>query len=54
MATSTTTSSSTISPALRLLFLLYFASHIPITLLIDAQAFSTTYHPQAAQDLLSW
>lgn len=46
------------SPFLQNLFLFYFLTHIPITLLIDSQAIftagTTSFHPQFAQDLLKW
>ena len=58
-APSNTSSSSTavtggMSPLLRWVFSLYFATHIPITLLIDAQGVSSAFHPQACKDLLAW
>jgi len=58
-APSNTSSSSTaviggMSPLLRRVFFLYFATHIPITLLIDAQGVSSAFHPQACKDLLAW
>jgi len=42
------------SPLLRWVFFWYFATHIPITLLIDAQGVSSAFHPQACKDLLAW
>jgi hypothetical protein len=39
----------------RIAFLLFFASHIPITLLIDGQAFfRRSLYPQAFQDVVDW
>uniref|UniRef100_A0A8C7XB29 Transmembrane protein 97 n=1 Tax=Oryzias sinensis TaxID=183150 RepID=A0A8C7XB29_9TELE len=41
--------------ALELLFFLYFASHIPITLFIDLQALLPEHvYPQQLKDLLRW
>lgn len=34
---------------------LFFASHIPITILVDSQAlFPTEWYPQAAVDMSQW
>mmetsp|Transcript_39913 Transcript_39913/g.43257 ORF Transcript_39913/g.43257 Transcript_39913/m.43257 type:complete len:183 (+) Transcript_39913:58-606(+) len=39
----------------RVAFLIYFLSHIPITILIDAQgAFGSNYTPQLLIDVVSW
>jgi hypothetical protein len=39
----------------RIAFLLFFASHIPITLLIDGQAFfRRSLYPQGFQDVVDW
>ena len=35
-------------------FLLYFASHVPITILIDGQGAFSTYYPQPLRDLVQW
>ena len=44
-----------LGPVARAAYLLYFASHIPITLLIDAQAaIDHRYFPEPAQALLDW
>ena len=44
-----------LGPVARAAYLLYFASHIPITLLIDAQAAIDHRHfPEPAQALLDW
>ena len=44
-----------LGPSARAAYLLYFASHIPITLLIDAQAaIDHRYFPEPAQALLDW
>jgi steroid 5-alpha reductase family enzyme len=44
-----------LGPVARAAYLLYFASHIPITLLIDAQAaLDHRYFPECAQALLDW
>ena len=44
-----------LGPVARAAYLLYFASHIPITLLIDAQAAIDHRHfPEFAQALLDW
>ena len=44
-----------LGPVARATYLLYFASHIPITLLIDAQAaIDHRYFPEPAQALLDW
>ena len=41
--------------ATRTAFLLFFASHIPITLLVDGQAFlPRSLYPTAIQDVLNW
>ncbi|XP_054856970.1 sigma intracellular receptor 2-like [Eublepharis macularius] len=40
--------------ALEWLFAGYFLSHIPITLLLDAQPLSSRFHPQALTDFLKW
>ena len=41
--------------ATRSAFLLFFASHIPITLLVDGQAFlPRSLYPPAIQDVLNW
>jgi len=54
MAASSTSSAGGMAPLLRWVFFIYFASHIPITLLIDAQGVSSAFHPQACKDLLAW
>ena len=37
----------------RIAFLIFFASHIPITLLVDGQAFfSRSFYPQVLQDVV--
>lgn len=39
----------------RIAFLLFFSSHIPITLLVDGQAFfRRSFYPQALQDVVDW
>lgn len=39
----------------RTAFLCFFASHIPITLIIDGQAFfPRSYYPQALRDVVDW
>ena len=44
-----------LGPVARYAFLGYFASHIPITMLIDAQAaIDHRYFPEPAQALLDW
>ncbi|XP_060114864.1 sigma intracellular receptor 2 [Heteronotia binoei] len=40
--------------ALEGLFALYFASHIPLTLLLDAQALSAAWHPAPLTEMLNW
>ena len=41
--------------ATRIAFLIFFASHIPITLLVDGQAFlPRSLYPTAIQDVLTW
>ena len=46
---------STLSGATRTAFLVFFASHIPITLLVDGQAFlPRSLYPTAIQDVLNW
>ena len=35
-------------------FLIFFASHIPITLLVDGQALLSTLFPQFLRDLIEW
>lgn len=38
----------------RTAFLIYFATHIPITICIDAQAVFRSYYPQFFIDIVSW
>ncbi len=39
----------------RIAFLFFFLSHIPITLLVDGQAFfRRSFYPQALQDVVDW
>lgn len=38
----------------RTLFLIYFISHIPITLLIDMQAVFGAVYPTALRDIITW
>ena len=38
----------------RIVFLFYFITHIPITLIVDAQALFGTYYPASLQSLVSW
>ena len=46
---------SELSGIVRLLFLGFFASHIPITFLIDGQALlSPAFYPKFARDALDW
>ena len=40
--------------ALRLLFLLFFLSHIPITLLVDSQALFGSYYPDSLRQVYAW
>lgn len=35
-------------------FLFYFASHVPITILIDGQGAFSKYYPQVLRDLIQW
>jgi hypothetical protein len=39
---------------LRYLFLFYFVSHIPITLMMDLQAIFGEYYPQPLQEIATW
>lgn len=39
---------------LRAIFLIYFITHIPITLCVDLQALFKPHYPQGLQDLHSW
>lgn len=44
-----------LSRALDTVFLLYFASHIPITVFVDSQSvFPAEWYPQWAKDALQW
>ena len=39
----------------RIAFLVFFASHIPITLLIDGQAFfNRSFYPETLQNVVDW
>ena len=40
--------------SLRAAYLIFFASHIPITLLVDAQGAFSTWYPQRLRDLVAW
>ncbi|KAL8199279.1 UNVERIFIED_CONTAM: hypothetical protein K2H54_039158 [Gekko kuhli] len=40
--------------ALERLFALYFLAHIPVTLLLDAQALSSRFHPPPLAEVLGW
>ena len=40
--------------AQRKAFLIFFASHIPITLFVDGQALLSTFFPQFLRDLIEW
>mmetsp|Transcript_3848 Transcript_3848/g.7212 ORF Transcript_3848/g.7212 Transcript_3848/m.7212 type:complete len:117 (-) Transcript_3848:396-746(-) len=45
----------TLSGNTRLAFLIFFASHIPITLMVDGQAFfPRSWYPQALIDVVDW
>jgi hypothetical protein len=45
----------TLEGATRTAFLLFFLSHIPITLVIDGQAFFPRhYYPQVLRDVVDW
>mmetsp|Transcript_14051 Transcript_14051/g.17078 ORF Transcript_14051/g.17078 Transcript_14051/m.17078 type:complete len:171 (+) Transcript_14051:116-628(+) len=44
----------TLTGKTRYAFIAFFASHIPITLIIDSQAAFPGLHPQIFQDLLDW
>ena len=39
---------------LRTAFVCFFASHIPITICIDGQAFLTPYYPRFLRDVVAW
>lgn len=39
---------------LRIIFLIYFITHIPITICIDSQALFKSYYPQELQDFHTW
>jgi hypothetical protein len=43
-----------ISDTERLIYLIYFVSHIPITLCIDVQAIFGSFYPTALQELSKW
>ncbi|KAJ1435283.1 transmembrane protein 6/97 [Ochromonadaceae sp. CCMP2298] len=42
------------NPILRVVFIIYFVTHIPITLTLDLQVIFGKYYPEALQQLFSW
>ena len=40
--------------SLRAVYLIFFISHIPITLVVDLQALLGQYYPAPARDLITW
>lgn len=44
----------TLTGKTRIAFLFFFASHIPVTLMIDSQALCSNLHPPAMKKLLTW
>lgn len=51
---SKTTTILPMTGATKTAMLVFFMSHVPITILIDSQGLSPVYHPQPAVDLLKW
>ena len=43
-----------LSGTTKTVFLCYFASHVPITILIDGQGAFSTFYPQGLRDLVTW
>ncbi len=39
---------------LKWIFIIYFVSHIPITICVDMQGLFGAHYPQALKDLLAW